>query len=167
MKKNHSKKIAAKGLMADSEGIHPKSDAAEEAIELINNSKATCITVKNNELATVASAQGIAYLIDLYEKDMLKDVFLADKIIGKAAAIILTLGGVKSCYGYTVSESALNWLDKHNIPVTYKTTTPVIQNRKGDGMCPMEATVKNIDNPEEALVALKNKVAELRNTLKV
>ena len=32
-----------------------------------------------------------------------------------------------------------------------------IVNRKGDGMCPMEETVKDIDNAEKALSALKQK----------
>ena len=137
-------------------------DAAEEAIEMIKSGKATCITVKNNKILNAASPIGISYLLNLYDKDELDGVFLADTIIGKAAAMVLTKGGAKACYGYTVSESGLKWLNEHNIPVSYTNLTSVIQNRKGDGMCPMEETVLNIDNADEAITALNRKVAELR-----
>lgn len=143
-------------------GINSKYDAAEEAIEMIKSGKATCITVNNNKILKSASPKGISYLLDLYDKDELKGVFVADTIIGKAAAMILTQGGAKSCYGYTMSKDAIAWLNNHNIPLKYTNAVTVIQNRKGDGMCPMEDTVKNIDNPEEAIEALKNKVIELR-----
>ena len=137
-------------------------DAAEEAIDMIKSGKATCITVKNNKILNAASPIGISYLLNLYDKDELDGVFLADTIIGKAAAMVLTKGGAKACYGYTVSESGLKWLNEHNIPVSYTNLTSVIQNRKGDGMCPMEETVLNIDNADEAITALNRKVAELR-----
>lgn len=137
-------------------------DAAEEAIDMIKSGKATCITVKNNKILNAASPIGISYLLNLYDKGELDGVFLADTIIGKAAAMVLTKGGAKACYGYTVSESGLKWLNEHNIPVSYTNLTSVIQNRKGDGMCPMEETVLNIDNADEAITALNRKVAELR-----
>lgn len=137
-------------------------DAAEEAIDMIKSGKATCITVKNNKILNAASPIGISYLLNLYDKGELDGVFLADTIIGKAAAMVLTKGGAKACYGYTVSESGLKWLNEHNIPVSYTNLTSVIQNRQGDGMCPMEETVLNIDNADEAITALNRKVAELR-----
>ena len=137
-------------------------DAAEEAIDMIKSGKATCITVKNNKILNAASPIGISYLLNLYDKDELDGVFLADTIIGKAAAMVLTKGGAKACYGYTVSESGLKWLNEHNIPVSYTNLTSVIHNRKGDGICPMEETVLNIDNADEAITALNRKVAELR-----
>ena len=76
--------------------------------------------------------------------------------------MIFSLGGLKGCYGRTISKSALKWLNEHNINATYSELTPAIQNRKGDGICPMEETVQNIFHEEEALEALKNKVKELR-----
>ena len=143
-------------------GINSRYDAAEEAIEMIKDGKATCVTVKNNKIISAASPKGIAYLLELYDKNGLDGVFLADTIIGKAAAIILTQGGAKACYGYTMSNDAIEWLNAHNIPLKYTESVSVIQNRKGDGMCPMEQTVKDINDPAEAIVALRNKIAELR-----
>jgi len=137
---------------------HVPSDAArQKAIALVKSGKATCVLVNKSKIVRADSPHGIAYIIDLYEKGLLKDSFVADKIVGKAAAMIFTLGGVSGCHGENISESAAQWLKEHNIPFTYTNCSEYIVNRKGDGMCPMEETVKDIDNAEKALSALKQK----------
>ena len=62
-----------------------------------------------------------------------------------------------------MSASAVAWLKAHQVSVQYETCVEAIINRKGDGICPMEQTVKEIEDEETALVALKEKIAELRN----
>ena len=94
---------------------------------------------------------------------MLKNAFVVDKIIGKAAAMVLTRAGVKGCYGMTMSAAALQWLKKHNIAAEYETCVEAIINRTGDGICPMEQTVKETEDAEEAIVLLKKKLEELRS----
>lgn len=140
-------------------GNVPASTAKNKAIALVKSGKATCVLVYGNKIIRAESPRGIAYIIDLYEKGLLKDTFVADKIIGKAAAMILSLGGIKSCFGENVSDSAIAWLNEHNIPVSYTNRSEYIVNRKGDGMCPMEETVKDISDANEALSALKQKLA--------
>ncbi len=138
--------------------IYPPFDAKQLAVSRIQNGTASCVVVKNNRIIDSASPRGIAHVITLYESGKLKNAFVADKIVGKAAAMIFTLAGVKGCYGENVSESAVIWLKEHNIPFTYTNCSEYIVNRKGDGMCPMEKTVQNIDSAEEALSALKEKL---------
>lgn len=133
----------------------------QNAIEMVKNGKASFVIVKNHKIISVESPRGIAYVLNQLEKGTLKNSFVADKIIGKAAAMIFTCAGVTSCYGETVSNEAINWLQKHNISVTYGTCVESIQNRTGDGVCPMEQTVMNVEDEEEAIILLKKKVAEL------
>ncbi len=140
-----------------------KYNAFDEAVNMIKSGKATCVLVKDNKIISAESPKGIYYIIDLYEKGLLKDAYIADTIIGKAAAMIFSLGGLKGCYGQTTSESALEWLNEHNINVNYSNLTPAIENRKGDGICPMEETVKDIFDEKEALKALRKKVEQLNN----
>ncbi len=66
----------------------------------------------------------------------------ADMIVGKAAA----------------SE----YLEAHHIPHSYDKLTEQIINRTGDNICPMEAAVANISDPEEGYNALFNKIQEMR-----
>ena len=68
---------------------------------------------------------------------------------------------LKKCYGKTISKGALEWLKNNKIEVTYDMCVDYIENRTGDGICPMELTVKDVDDPVLALELLKNKIDEL------
>ena len=78
----------------------------------------------------------------------------ADKIVGKAAALLFVLANVSEVYGEVMSEAGLAVLRQHHIPCSYNTLAPYIINRRGDGMCPMEQTIHTIDDPAVALPAL-------------
>ena len=139
-----------------------QKNAMDIAIDIIKSQKATCVTMRKGKIETQGSPKGIAYIIDLYEKDMLAGAFVADKIVGKAAAMVFTAGGVAQCYAENISEGALKWLTDHNIPTEYTNISEHIMNRTGDGICPMELTVQDIDNEKEAIEALKKKIEELK-----
>ena len=101
-------------------------------------------------------------MIRLYEDGALQGAYVVDKIVGKAAAMLMTLGGISGCYALTVSRAALVWFAGHDIPVEYEVCAEYIVNRTGDGMCPMEQTVKELTDATEALAALKQRIADLR-----
>ena len=94
-------------------------------------------------------------------KAFFKELDVADKIVGKASAMLLTLSGVGSVYALTLSKAGQKIFEKYHIPYQYDVLTDYIENRTHDGMCPMEMTVREIDDLEEAYVALRNKVAEM------
>lgn len=85
----------------------------------------------------------------------------ADKIIGKAAAMLFALSGVTSVYGEVMSRAALPVLQKYGIRFAFGTLTDYIVNRRGDGLCPMEQTVKELNDLTEAYEALWAKRREL------
>ena len=88
-----------------------------------------------------------------------KDLEVADRIIGKASAMLLCLSGVKEVYTPVLSRAGKDVFEKYGVKVEYDTLADYIVNRKGDGMCPMEMTVKDIDDLNEAFIALKKKLA--------
>ncbi len=139
-----------------------KESAVRSAINLIKEGTASSVVIKENTIIKTQCDRGIGPIIRLYESGILADTFVVDKIIGKAAAMVLTLGGVKGCYGITMSASAVQWLKEHHVSVQYDECVEAIINRTGDGICPMEQTVKELEDAEEALVSLKEKMAELR-----
>ena len=85
-----------------------------------------------------------------------------DKIIGKAAAMLMSLGQVCYVHGIVMSQSAADWLTQEDIPFSCDTMVPCIINRTNTGVCPMEETVKLIVDEQTALEALKRKVEELK-----
>lgn len=93
---------------------------------------------------------------------MLKDACVADKIIGKAAALLLILGGAKAVYGEVMSENAHRLLTEAGLEVQYGSLVPYIVNRKEDGMCPMEQAVAGLSDPKEAPAALYAALGRLK-----
>lgn len=91
-----------------------------------------------------------------------KGYYVADKIVGKAAAYLFILLEVKAVYADTISVAGLKVLEDNNIPVYYRQLVEYIINRTGDDMCPMEKTVKDIDDPKLAHQALAEKINEMQ-----
>ena len=99
----------------------------------------------------------------LSEGNELRGFSAADKIVGKAAALLFVLAEVSKVYGEVMSKAGLGVLRAHHIPCAYGTLTPYIVNRQGTGMCPMEETVQTIDDPKAAFDALLKKREILRS----
>ena len=136
--------------------------AVASAVQLLRDGQAACVVLRDGEIVRAETGRGVAPMIRLYEDGALQGAYVVDKIVGKAAAMLMTLGGVSGCYALTVSRAALDWFVGHGIPVEYEVCAEYIVNRTGDGMCPMEQTVKELTDATEALAALKQKIADLR-----
>lgn len=99
-------------------------------------------------------------VIDLFtlvteEPDFLRGGMIADRVIGKGAALLLLKAGIKEVFAYVISEPALNIMKDNNITVTYITLQPHIINRTGDGICPVELLTEHITSPDEAYNQIK------------
>ena len=111
----------------------------------------------------VSNKRGIAPLLEYIENgENLKGFSVADKIVGKAAALLYVYLGVKCVYAQVLSQGAEEAFIKYGIPFEYSTKTDKIINRCGDGLCPMEQTVLNINDPSEAVIVLKNKLQSMK-----
>lgn len=124
----------------------------------------TCAIRSTTGEIRTSTKKGIAPIMEVLENEprFLQGALVADRVIGKAAAILLVKAGIWELYAEIISEHARMFLEVHNIPITYGKVVPYIINRKGDGMCPMEATVLQMNNINEAYVALQAKVAEMQ-----
>ena len=112
-----------------------------------------CISFRNDELYFSSNQRGIAPLVALCEKNANKDeLHVADKVIGKAAALLCVRCSVKVLYAKVVSEAALAVLTAHDIDVSYGRVVPFIKNREGDGKCPMEKLATGTSDPSEMLL---------------
>lgn len=123
----------------------------------------TCVLAKNNRVLT-STKTGIAPVLDLINSGVdLKGYVVADKIVGKAVAMLFNYAGIVQVYAEVLSKPALDYLNSVNIVVSYGTLTENIINRKGDDICPMEQTVKDVTNCVKAVELLNDKVKELKN----
>ena len=76
-------------------------------------------------------------------KDALQKAIIADKVIGKLAASLLCVAGVKEIYANTISNYAIPVLEMYNVKYEYKVKIEYIQNNDKTGMCPMENKYKD------------------------
>lgn len=137
----------------------------EKVKQIIENESITLVLVREDDVMT-SDKRGIAPLVELCDGDKsVSGYCAADKIVGRAAAFLYVLLGVRYVYAEVLSRGGKDVLEGNGIAVEYKTLTDGIINRKGDGPCPMERAVGNIDDPLSALAAVKAKLAELRSPL--
>lgn len=136
----------------------------DKAIKILEEEKDLTLVLVLNESIYKSSEKGIKPLLQLLNsgKNYL-NYSAADKIVGKAAAMLYKLLNINDIYGEVMSISAINFLEQNNINFKYKIKTKEIINRKGTGICPMEETVLNIENPTEAKKLLEDKLKELIN----
>ena len=120
----------------------------------------------------------VKYSIPIYETDIgglggflkaidelgnqLSGASVADRVVGKAAALLCAHSNVMAAYAITMSESGLKVLKENNIPFEFETLIPLILNMKKTGQCPFEKLVGDTSNSDTAYSQIK----QLHNTLK-
>ena len=140
---------------------------SRQARRLLQEKNAACAVVKG-EAAQLSYQTGIRPLLDWLEQnpDFLRGAAVADRVVGKAAAMLMIAGGVREIYAGVASDYALECLEQHGVPCFYEKKVPSIRNRAGTGMCPMEECCLAIHDPNEAHAALRRRADELRKMAK-
>lgn len=128
---------------------------------LLAEENLTCVLSDGNRLIK-SRERGVKPLIGFIESGKsFKGFTAADKVVGKAVALLYALMGVSSLYASVISEGALTVCKSFGISVEYGTLTQNIINRRGDGFCPMEQAVADISDPQTAFNAVKEKLKNL------
>lgn len=124
----------------------------ENIVQLLHNGKYSCVISNGGDIRTF-NRRGVADLYDLLKNDnkFLEGAVIADKVIGKAAASIMALGGIKEVYADIVSSSALALLFDSGIKISYSRIVPHILNRNQSDWCPLEKICSTGYNPAELL----------------
>ena len=130
---------------------------------ILKQQRESCVVMKNGDIVYKATGRGVKPLLALIETQpsLMQDAMVIDKIIGKAAALLCIKGGVSGVYGELMSMSACEYLKKQGIKPQYGRCIDVISNRDKSGICPLEKSVMEIDDPEEGYAALKETIKEL------
>ena len=129
--------------------------------EMVEQGGFTCAVAKGDKLFT-STLRGIRPLLDLIESgEDFRGGLAADKIVGRAAALLYAHMGIGEVYAGVLGEGGLAVLRKHNIAAQFGTLAERIINREGTDICPMERVSENISDPAEAYFILKKRAAEL------
>lgn len=129
----------------------------EIAKKRLHQKNLTLSIVRDSEVIFESKAHGIFSLINLIENlgNAIKGASVADKVVGKAAALLFAYAGVKAVYAETLSEKAKPVFEKYGIYLEWSKLVEKILNASGKEICPFEKAVLEIDEPIEAMKSLK------------
>lgn len=106
----------------------------------------TISIVKNSEVIFESSGKGISDLVKAIENfgSRLKGASVADKIVGKAAALLCVYAGFKAVYAHTLSVKAKTVFENQNVYFEWDILVEKIEE------CPFEKIAESISSPAEA-----------------
>jgi len=122
----------------------------EMAVELLEKDKLALAIVKDGKVIFTSSDKGVK------RKNELEGASVADRVTGKAAAVLCTYAGIKQLKTRLISDNAINVLKETNILYEYDEHAPYIKNRDKTGMCPVETLSMKVENIDELLQGIEN-----------
>ncbi|CAK7084876.1 DUF1893 domain-containing protein [Tissierella sp.] len=135
----------------------------EIAKKLLIEEDQALVAVKNGEVVFKSKDKGIKpmYIIATEMKAKVYEASLADRVIGKGAAILCGYIGIKEVYTDLISEGGIAALDKYKIPYTENKSCPYIKNRDKTDYCPIEKLSLAIEDPILLLQGIKEFFASI------
>ncbi len=136
----------------------------EKAKKHLNEKNLTLSIVKNNETIFETKSHGISGFLEAIGKlaDSLNGASIADKIVGKAIALLCVYARVKAVYAVTLSKQAKSVFEQHSIYHKWENLAENTLDINKTASCPFEKLATKISNPKDAYLKLK----ALQNSLK-
>ncbi len=133
-------------------------------LEKLMNSENNLMVFREDELIFQSSGRGIAPLIEAIDtvgSENLRGVTTADRVVGKAAALLNLYMGAVEVHAGVISSGAKKSLSEHGVEYQFLEDTDVVKAKDGVVFCPFEKLVWDVSDPEEAHTLIRAKLAEL------
>ena len=133
------------------------------AKEILEKEKLSLVFVKDGKIIFKSDKKGIRPILEAYneKKDLLKDSFLADKVVGRAALSFIEELGVKSFYTEIISREVIDYLKNKDIAYVYDEAVDKILNRDKTDLCPMEKISQRSSDNKEIILNIKKFLKEV------
>ena len=135
----------------------------ENLVTLLHDGNYSCV-IANNGITRTFTQRGVADLYDLLvdEPAFLHGALIADKVVGKGAAALMILGGVKELYTDVISTKALKLFEGASVKVSFGKEVPFIWNRDHTGHCPVETLCNDIDSAADIFPLIRQFIQNVR-----
>lgn len=112
---------------------------------------------KNGSVLFETQASGISGLLEAIEKlgNKMAGASVADRIVGRAAALLLAYSGADAVFAFTISDSGIEVLGNHRIAYEFDERVPSILNLSKTDVCPFEKLAAKFSDPKKAYEELK------------
>lgn len=133
----------------------------QKARRHLETNQYTCVACMGERIFTTTE-RGVKPLLAWLDSGIdLTGFSAADRVVGRATAYLYCLLGVKEVYSRVMSRPAAEVLISHGISAQAGLLVSGIMNRRGTGPCPFEAAVMEITDPQEALRAIRARLAQM------
>lgn len=135
----------------------------EKIIKILHEGNYSCVVESCGEVHTF-SGHGVSDLYDMIKNKsgFLKKASIADKVVGKAAAALMILGGIQNVYADVISHSAVILLRESGIEPNFGKIVPNIQNRNQTDWCPLEKICYQEKTAESILPLIEKFIAKMK-----
>lgn len=116
------------------------NSSLKEITHILHHGAYSCVLKNSSNEIFTYTQHGVRDLYEIINSGcgLLNNAIVADKAIGKAAAALLIIGGIKAVYADIISVSAYDLLTEHGIDVEFVEKVGSILNRNKTSLCPME-----------------------------
>lgn len=122
----------------------------------------TCVLWKGSRVYR-STRRGVAPLLEILDSGAdVRGFQAADRVVGRAGALLYCLLGVKSVYAPVMSRAAEAILVGHGIMARTDSLVDGIRSRTGDGPCPMEQATRDITDPAQAPDVIRSALRALQ-----
>jgi hypothetical protein len=115
------------------------------------------VLVRDGQVIGSGVDHGVAELLAAVERlgDDVRGAALADKVVGKAVALIVAHAGIEQVYTPVASRPAIEFFAARRIPLHAEAFIPTVLNRRGDGPCPLEQLTMELDDAAAGIAKLR------------
>lgn len=133
-------------------------DDLKKAREILDASDFSLVLVKGKAVLFSSSEKGITGLLraTFLCGQELAGASLADRIVGRAAALLALYCGISAVHARLLSEEGESLLKSSGILLSHDRKVPLILNRAGTGPCPLEEKSRAFESPQQAFKELSN-----------
>ena len=131
---------------------HPQMPRGEQMLQQLNEQQISLLVYNQDSLSDYHQ-HGVRDLLMLVqnEPERLQGAIVADKMVGKAAAALMVLGGVKEVHTNTICTPAKEMLLNAGIELFFTDEVPYIVNKKKTGQCPLDSRLSEVTNAADCL----------------
>lgn len=136
----------------------------KELINILHIGGYSCVIANKGKVRTFTQ-RGVADLYDLLTQDpeFLQGALIADKVVGKGAAALMILGGIKELYTDVISSNAMDLFRTSDVKVDFVEEVPFIWNRDHTGWCPVETMCSKEESAEAILPLIRDFLERIRS----
>lgn len=127
--------------------------AANKARIALAHGEKTLIVIRDEKQLHFSTERGMKPLLDVLARDdqLLNGSIVGDRIVGRAAALLCIYGKAKAVFGNSMSDEAIDLLEKNDILPIWRDVVPYIVERDLKSRYKLDLHVKDIKDPTEAL----------------